>query len=382
MCDGLDPPPPICLDGTPVTRIPDPDPDSFDVQALDRSNDSVDGGCDPLPDIDVYPSNNGRVAPSTSSSLDALETSRGLASDLPLPSPAAVSRPLCSGFRHSGWQDRRARTLRALTAAGASPQRLDRFTRCGDVAWVLQSTSDPSRYRLAANRCRDRMCVPCANEHRSTVCRNLREACAGKVLRLLTLTLKSREIPLADLLRILNESWAVLRREMKREHGLLGGVAFLEITLNPTSRLWHPHLHVIFEGQWTPKAWIRERWLAITGDSFIVDVKPIADSNHAAGYVAKYASKTLSASVLNDPERMCEAVQALTGLRAFATFGSWTKLHLSRHPESDVGWEPLRPLYLVILDARSGDTVARAILQALSRSNADDPLTLLHDLPP
>lgn len=387
MCDGT-PHLGLCPDGTPVTRIPTLDDDSFDPAGYDslaccddaaaEAAASTPGPClqatqdTPVVTVDRH---SGESSPS--SSLDALETSRGLSSNLPLPSPAELSKKLCSTFRHSGWAERRQRTLDALRASGASAGRTDRFATCGDVAWVLQHLEDRGRFRLATNRCRDRFCVPCANEHRQTVCRNLREALAGKTLRLLTLTLKSGETPLADQLSRLYASWGRLRGLMRASHGLVGGVAFVEVSLNPQSRQWHPHLHIIFEGQWTPKAWLRETWLKITGDSYIVDIRPIRDSDHAAGYVAKYASKAVSANVVNDRERFVEAITAMQAHRLFATFGTWTHLHLSRHPESDAGWEPLRPLYLVILDARSGDVTAGNILRALCGASADDPLTLL-----
>lgn len=314
-----------------------------------------------------------------SSSLDALETSRGLASTLPIPCPRDLSRKLCQSFRHGGWLERRQRTAAAIAAAGGSPARIERFSRCGDTAWVLQASTDHNRFRLATNRCRDRFCVPCANEHRQVVCRNLRAALAGRTLRLMTLTLKSSDAPLTEQLSRLYKSWSRLRALLKHQHGLVGGIAFTELTLNDRTRLWHPHLHVIFEGQWVPKQWVKSEWLRITGDSFIVDLRPLKDADHAAGYVAKYASKAISANVVLDRDRFPEAIAALQAHRLFATFGTWTGLHLSRHPEDDVGWEPLRPLYLVILDARSGDVTARAILSALRGSACDDPLTILRD---
>ena len=372
------PPSPV---GSTVTCIHDSDDDTFDPASLDLHDDMGGGGCDQYPNMDDKSSIDGYSAPPPSSSLDGLETSRGLASTLPIPCPLQRSRELCSSFRHGGWHDRRQRTLRALTAASVSPHRLDRFARCGDTAWVLASTTEHGRYRLATNRCRDRFCTPCANEHRAIVCRNLRESLKDRTLRLMTLTLKSREEPLADQLSRLYASWGRLRGILRRCSGLLGGVAFVELTLNSQTRLWHPHLHVIFEGQWIDKAFVRQNWLAITGDSYIVDLRPIRDSNHAAGYVAKYASKALSANVVTDHERFTEAVVALQAHRLFATFGTFSGLHLSRHPESDVGWEPLRPLYLVIQDAIAGDATSRLILSQLSRSDADDPLTLLPPAP-
>ena len=371
-------PSPCCSVADPVTSLSDDDT-SFDPKALDDANDHTllaigDASTDRRLTTWV-----GGPSPLPLTALDGLETSRGPSIKLPSPFPATRSKVACLAFRHRGWADRRDRTIRAVEAAGGSNARLERLRHCGDTAWVLASTTEHGRYRLAANRCRDRFCTPCATEHRNNVCRNLRTALQGRVLRLMTLTLKSRDIPLEHLLGILGESWRRLRGMLVAQHGLLGGVAFTEITLNPSTRLWHPHLHVIFEGQYIPHAWLKEAWLSITTDSFIVDVRPLKDADNAASYVAKYASKAISANVVNDKERFAEAVAALEGARMFATFGCWTKLALSRHPESAEGWMALRPLYLVLEDARHGDVASIAILRALSGDDADDPLTLFRD---
>ncbi len=368
-----------CLGASTVTSLTDPGDTTFDPDTFDRDLSPEPEGCEPHPHLDGNPSICPERPPAPSSPLDGLETSLGHSIDLPSPTPAEISRPLCSTFRHGGWIQRRRRTLSCLEGSSASPARLDRFRRCGDKAWVLQSTTEAHRYRLALNRCRDRFCVPCATEHRQVVSRNLREALKGRTLRLMTLTLKSREIPLKDSLGVLEASWRRLRGMMKQQHGLLGGVAFVEISLNPATRLWHPHLHVIFEGQYVPQSWLKQEWLAITGDSFIVDIRQLQDSNQAAGYVAKYASKAISGSVLDDRQRFIEAIDSLTGARMFATFGTWTKLGLSKHPESAAGWQPLRPLYLVIIDARNGCEVSRRILRCLTGVTAHDPLTLFND---
>jgi hypothetical protein len=163
---------------------------------------------------------------------------------------------------------------------------------------------------------------------------------------------------------------------MKSEHGLLGGVSFLEITLNSQTRLWHAHLHVLFEGQYVPISWLRDTWLKITGDSYIVDIRPVKNADYAAGYIGKYASKAIDNRVIDDHERFVEAILALQATRTFACFGSWVHLGLSKHPETAEGWSPVRPLYLVILDAQRGDDVARSILRYLLPSGTDDPLTL------
>lgn len=246
--------------------------------------------------------------------------------------------------------------------------------------------------RVATNKCHDRFCGPCAEEHRRVVCRNLRAALAGRDLRFMTLTLKSRERPLAATLGILAACWRRLRGVLTGKTRPLGGeappvcrmsggVVFLELSLNPNTRCWHPHLHILYEGTYIPQAWLSKQWLAITTDSFIVDIRRLNDSNAAAGYVAKYAAKALSPNVVRDPDRLTEAVITLHGRRTFSTFGTWTGLDLSRSPDDDDGWEPLCPLWVLIADAAKGGQDALEILRKLRSSNHVDTADLLDLLP-
>ncbi len=347
---------------------------------------------EPLESLDGYPLNRPDRPGSPSALLDPTETTVGFNHPLDWPGPSGTTAAeqdaeyrahvaLCQGFRHSGWQRRREATAAALRMSGAAASRLERFAGCGAVAWVLRRKDEHATLRVASNRCHDRFCVPCADEHRRIVCRNLRTALAGKTLRFMTLTLRSADRPLKETLSFLAASWRRLRAVLAESNRLSGGVSFLELTLNEDTRCWHPHLHVICEGAYIPHAWLSAKWLEITGDSFIVDVRALRGADAAAGYVSKYASKALSASVVRDSERFVEAVDALQGTRTFNTFGDWTGLRLSESPDDDGGWEPLAPLWLIMLKAHAGDRDALAILIKLRRSDCNDPSDLLDCMP-
>lgn len=329
-----------------------PDPEYPDV--LRAAFDALASSAAPAP-LDPEETSSGGIEPSTPDSLDR------------------TKEAACLAYRHGGWHTRRRLTREAFTASEASPGRLERFDACGSNAWVLRQVDDHARFRLASNRCHDRFCVPCATEHRNVVCRNLRAQCADKDLRLLTLTLRSVDRPLVETLKSLGDSWRRLRAWLMARCGLVGGVSFLEITLNNVTDLWHPHLHVLFEGRFVPVKAVSAKWLEITGDSFIVDVRSLRSSDAAAGYVAKYASKTISANVVHNPARYVEAIRALHGTRTFATFGTWTAMHLSRPPEDELGWEPVAPLHVILAKARRGDVASQLIVRSLARSDAHAP---------
>ena len=67
-----------------------------------------------------------------------------------------------------------------------------------------------------------------------------------------------------------------------------------EVKRGSGSSLWHPHLHMVAMAPVAPDAVeLAREWHEITGDSFIVDVRPISQDDPASGFleVFKYALK-------------------------------------------------------------------------------------------
>ena len=90
------------------------------------------------------------------------------------------------------------------------------------------------------------------------------------------------------------------RRQSKRRNGaganpfsgVAGGVGSFEVT--NSGKGWHPHVHTILLAESPPdQEALSAYWLATSGDSFIVDVRPIDPVNPASGFceVFKYAMK-------------------------------------------------------------------------------------------
>jgi len=188
------------------------------------------------------------------------------------------------------------------------------------------------------------------------------------LLRFITLTLKSAPASLATQVDRLYRSWRLLRNRRSIKSSLVGGLAFIEITRNPTTGLWHPHLHIVVEGSFISLDVLRREWHAITKDSYIVDIRGLYSPRDLAGYVSKYAGKAIGPSVWRQPDAFAEAIAALAGRRLFATFGTWQGLELTRAPDDTTEWVVVCPLADVIERAKAGDAVAGAILSYLRRS--------------
>lgn len=270
-------------------------------------------------------------------------------------------------FRHSGWWRQRNLIRGALEAVGVPEKRLQRFDMCGSSAWVVQDKNDPDHYSIASDHCRDRFCQACATERSNRVARNLTEAIGKHPCRFITLTLKTTNEPLAESLKHLYDSFARLRRTKLWTSAVTAGAASCEIKWNEGTNRWHPHLHLLVVGSYLPQKLLSEAWRVASRGSFVVDVRLVRDSNSAARYVSKYATKPLNSSFVAVPDRLQEAVLALKGRRLILTFGLWATLQLLAG-DSDVEWRPIAPLWRIIDEAAVGSPSAKAILRSLTES--------------
>lgn len=86
-------------------------------------------------------------------------------------------------------------------------------------------------------------------------------------------------------------------------------------------RGWHPHAHAVWLCHQAPDAFkLSQEWKGITGDSYIVDVRPMDEADPVAAFleVFKYALKF---SDLADPDRL-HAYKTLKGKRLQDSFGA------------------------------------------------------------
>ena len=102
-----------------------------------------------------------------------------------------------------------------------------------------------------------------------------------------------------------------------------GAVGSYEFKRGKNSALWHPHLHMVTLCASSPNQYaLRSEWEAITGDSFIVDVRPFYEGQPPAqGFmeVMKYAVKFGSMSL---PDNW-EVAQFLKGARLLFSLGEF-----------------------------------------------------------
>ncbi len=283
-------------------------------------------------------------------------------------------------FRHSFWHDRRIRTGQALQELYPIPirhpdseaqtkTRTDRFNRCGELTWVMRSVTDPSRYRLRVNACKDRFCEACAVERRHLIAQNVIRNLPDRRLIFVTLTLKSSRMPLRQQLTRIVSCFHKLRNRSKLKSFFPGGLYFIEVTRSDVSGLWHPHLHCLVDKPFIPHTLLKSQWHAITEDSFIVDIRQVPSTRYVVGYITKYAGKAIPSHIWTDPAAFREVIQAFERKRTFSTFGNWKSFDLTKKPADDDQWIDVGSLAAIIRNASAGQPDAMHVLAHLKRSS-------------
>lgn len=111
-----------------------------------------------------------------------------------------------------------------------------------------------------------------------------------------------------------------IRREVQKASGAVWSYEFKR---GKNSGQWHPHLHAVWLCEDAPDMHrIRDEWKAITGDSFMVDVRPFHDQEDVvSGFleVFKYAVKFADLPL----EDTWHGFQTLAGRRLIASFGDF-----------------------------------------------------------
>lgn len=281
-----------------------------------------------------------------------------------------------TAFVHSGWAPLRRQIRAALITCEAPTSRVGRFDYCGRDSYVYGRFEGGKLADLAlrGSCCRDRFCLVCGRIRSAAWASKTRRVLEGeKPALFITLTLGGNsDESLRDKLDRLYAGFRALRQLPLFQRRVRGGVAFLEV--KHSGKRWHPHLHLLADGDYLDQAALSDMWRAITGDSWIVDIRRVRDANKATSYVAKYASKPMSNSFAGSHDLLCEAIRALKGRRLVLTFGKFhgEKLKLSEAEEFDATeiittWSSLGRLDSLCDRAATGEEFAAFVLANLER---------------
>jgi hypothetical protein len=284
------------------------------------------------------------------------------------------AHPAETAFRHSFWKEKRAAVRTSLASAGTQPHALDRFDQCGGEC-IVEYSKEAGKHRLRANYCHSRHCEPCMKAKANKLASNLRarlEAEADGRYRFITLTLQHTNETLTRQIKKLYRGFKNMRSMKEWKNSQRGGAAILECKWNPKTREWHPHLHVVSEGDYLDKHTLSRMWKQATDGSYIVDIRKLDKAKDAAFYVAKYVSKGTNIQVWSDPDAAQEWICSLKGVRTCLTFGTWRGYNLLANKETYTDWKPVYSLMQLFREASAGETAAVLVLCKLDGWKLDD----------
>ena len=136
------------------------------------------------------------------------------------------------------------------------------------------------------------------------------------------------------------------------------------------SGFWHPHLHILLDGNYLESGKISELWDLVTYGSPIIDIRVVHDLEESAEYVARYSSRPAYLQDMPIDDRI-EVITALHGKRLAGTFGNAKCVTLTPPKiESDSEWEQIGYYDVVVTDSLS-NLSAKAVLCAWKN---DEPL--------
>jgi len=180
---------------------------------------------------------------------------------------------------------------------------------------------DTGTVREYIHTCKARLCPLCGRRRSAHVAGQMIPLVqAMKRPRHLVLTVKSRPDGLRSQIKDLVRWFAKFRRSPFWRQNVTEGVYTIEATINKRTGLWHPHLHIIFDGEYLPVKRIQYLWHEITGGSEIVWIEEAYSVPGLCQELCKYIGKPQKSDDWTD-NQLREYAKAIRGTRMVQTFG-------------------------------------------------------------
>jgi hypothetical protein len=120
-----------------------------------------------------------------------------------------------------------------------------------------------SEGRIKMHYCKSRLCLVCARIKTASMLNKYYPDLKNRKMRMVTLT--SANVPLKELsgrVAFMKEKFMYVRRLNTRVTGTpINGLYTIEITFNPVSRTYHPHIHMLLEASADKCHWITDMWM-------------------------------------------------------------------------------------------------------------------------
>lgn len=191
--------------------------------------------------------------------------------------------------------------------------------------WRCRNNHD---WAEAENSCSVRVCPHCCCRRSRVLAARIDRFLVGReqtALRYVVLSERS-QVNLAKGLQLLWESWSRLRRSVRWKRKVKGCIVALEVTFNPYDYTWHPHLNVLFEGEYFPQEELRQLWIEATehrGEIVWISAVNQGTTKEMIKYVTKISD------LIGNVEALDRLLTAVHKKRFVRTYGSFYGLNVA-----------------------------------------------------
>jgi len=230
---------------------------------------------------------------------------------------------------------------------------------------------DNEQIRISEARCKCRLCPLCFKARcRSVFIKILHLVQTFDSARFITLTPVSNDLPLRQQISDMRAAFAKLRRTKRWKSKVINGVYTIEITYNRKTKRWHPHLHLIVDGEYYEKRELSRDWLQATGNASIVAIKSCPSRKNVAKYISSYVSK--SSDISSFPKaKQVEWSLATHGQRLVQTFGKKADIRIDDGDYCDEDSEHITTELADVRElnyaSRCGDDVAKRLMRRVMK---------------
>ena len=251
----------------------------------------------------------------------------------------------------------RAHEMYAKIDGSMTQKYTSRLEACRKYAFFYQNV-ETGHLRIQSSRCKLRWCPICRDVSRMIVTKAVDGwLIKQKYPKMLTFTLKHSDEPLFIQVQRLYDCFKKIRQRVYFKRNVTGGVWFFQLKLNLESQQWHPHIHCLVAGKFIGPGKIQKLWHDITGDSFIVDVRPVKDLENVSSEVARYATSPADITRMT-LEQSVDVYDATQGRRICGTWGNAKGMVLRPTPQEDTEeWAKVADFFWINLHKKYDTTV-------------------------
>jgi hypothetical protein len=196
----------------------------------------------------------------------------------------------------------------------------------------------------AHNSCSFRLCPHCSRQKAQKVGMKFKKFLVGRTGSRYVVLSERNSVSLDAGRKSLEAAWNSLRRSVQWKRKVRGAVVVFEVTRNVRAKTWHPHLNILFEGEYFPVEELKQLWMAATegrGRSVYIQAANEGTVDELIKYTMKIAERKESGPdrvfelLFEEPEVLDEFLSVMYGVRLIRTYGTFRGIDVEAEEEEE-----------------------------------------------